>query len=364
MGKTTLLQQLFSKKEALFIDLLDIRLFDQLTLDVGRFEDLINTRQNQNKVVIVDEIQKIPQLLDTAHRQIQKTKRQFIFTGSSSRRLKQKGVNLLGGRAWVYHLYPFTRKELGQHFDLQHVLERGSFPEAVLAKNKEPAQEYLRAYVGTYLQKEIQQEQWVRKLKPFRKFLSIAGQMNGKIINKSKIGRDIGTDDVTVANYFEILEDTLLGFTLPAFHHSVRKSQRQSPKFYFIDPGISRALSGTLTLELLPQTKAFGEAFEHWMILEIIKNAGYRRKDWQFSYLRTRDNQEIDLIIQRPKKTLLMEIKSKTTVQAEDAKTLETLGKDISADRWLVSCDPLERQFGFTCALHWQTALNTLFPNT
>ena len=135
--------------------------------------------------------------------------------------------------------------------------------------------------------------------------MSIAGQMNGKIINKSKIGKDIGTDDVTVANYFEILEDTLLGFILPAFHHSVRKSQRKWPKFYFIDPGISRALSGTLTLELLPHTKAFGEAFEHWMILEIIKEASYRRQDWHFSYLRTRDNQEIDLIIQMPKKCYL-----------------------------------------------------------
>ena len=272
VGKTTLLQQLFSKKEALFLDLLDIRLFDQLILDPGRFEDLINTKENQNKIVVVDEIQKLPQLLNVAHRQIQKTKRQFIFTGSSRRRLKQKGVNLLAGRAWVYNLYPFTREELGAHFDLKKVLERGAFPEAILAKTKESAQEYLRAYVGTYLQKEIQQEQWVRKLKPFRKFLNIVGQMNGKIINKSKIGRDIGTDDVTVANYFEILEDTLLGWTLPAFHRSVRKSQRQSPKFYFIDTGISRTLSGTLTLELLPQTKAFGEAFEHWIILDNIGN--------------------------------------------------------------------------------------------
>ena len=136
VGKTTLLQQLFSKKEAVFIDLLDIRLFDQLTLDPGRFADLINTKTNQDKVVIVDEIQKIPQLLDVAHQQIQKTKRQFIFTGSSSRRLKQKGVNLLGGRAWVYHLYPFTREELGQHFDLKTVLERGVFPEAIWLKTK------------------------------------------------------------------------------------------------------------------------------------------------------------------------------------------------------------------------------------
>ena len=134
----------------------------------------------------MDEVQKLPRLLDIIHAQIQKKKRQFILTGSSSRRLKQRGTNLLAGRAWVYHLYPFSSFEMGKRFNLKSALEWGSLPEAALAKNKEDAREYLNAYVGTYLEKEIQQEQWVRKLQPFRKFLSIAAQMNGKIINKSK----------------------------------------------------------------------------------------------------------------------------------------------------------------------------------
>ena len=359
-GKTTLLQKTFSKKDSIFIDLLDVRIFEEFLEDPGRFEDLIKINK---KRIIVDEIQKLPKLLDTVHRYIQKEKRQFILTGSSSRRLKQKGVNLLAGRAWVYHLYPLTSKELGQKFNLKKALERGTLPEAFLSTSKSSAEEYLKAYTGTYLEKEIQQEQWVRKLQPFRKFLSIAAQMNGKIINKFKMAKDTGVDDVTIANYFEILEDTLLGKILPAFHHSVRKAQKQAPKFYFIDLGIQRALSKTLSLNLLPQTPAYGEAFENWFLMEIIKTADYKRLDWEYSYLRTKNNLEIDLIIRQPKKNLLIEVKSTNRIKPEDAKTLETLGQDVDpkASKWLISNDPLERKFGSTRALHWKTALTKLF---
>ena len=187
--------------------------------------------------------------------------------------------------------------------------------------------------------------------------------MNGKIINKSKIARDIGVDDVTVANYFEILEDTLLGISLPAFHLSIRKAQKQAPKFYFIDTGIKRALQKTLTVELLPQTSAYGEAFEHWFLLEVIKNASYQRKDWTYSYLRTKDDLEIDLIIQQPKGLLLMEIKSKNRINKEDVKALSSLAKNIDpkAKKWLVSRDILERDFNSVRALPWQKALKELF---
>ena len=362
-GKTTLLQKTFSKKDSIFIDLLDVKVFEEFLEDPGRFEDLIKI--NKKKRIIVDEIQKLPKLLDTVHRYIQKEKRQFILTGSSSRRLKQKGVNLLAGRAWVYHLYPLTSTELGKKFNLKKALERGTLPEAFLSTSKFSAGEYLKAYTGTYLEKEIQQEQWVRKLQPFRKFLSVAAQMNGKIINKLKIAKDISVDDVTIAKYFEILEDTLLGKMLPAFHHSVRKAQKQAPKFYFIDLGIQRALSKTLSLNLLPQTTVYGEAFEHWFLMEVIKTADYKRLDWEYSYLRTKDNLEIDLIIRQPKNLLLIEVKSTNRIKPEDAKTLETLGGDVDpkADKWLVSNDPLERSFGSTQALHWKTALKKLFSS-
>ena len=305
----------------------------------------------------------MPKLLDVVHQQIQKRKRQFILTGSSARRLKQKGANLLAGRAWELSLYPFTTEELGKDFDLKNVLERGSLPDAILAPDSESCREYLRAYVSTYLQKEIQAEQWVRKLGPFRRFLAIAAQMNGKIVNKSKIAKQIGVDAVTIGNYFEILEDTLIGFFLPPFHRSIRKAQKLSSKFYFIDPGIVRALNRTLTVELLPQTFAWGDAFEHWVILEFVKQASYRRLDWELSYIRTKEGVEIDLVIDRPRlPVLLVEIKSKSKVTESDAKALETLGKDISKDseRVLLSMDRLPQQFGGTKAYHWQEGLRKI----
>ena len=364
-GKTTFLQKAFGNN-SLYIDLLDLSIFDDFLLDPSRFQALINTPENIDKIIIVDEIQKIPRLLDTVHQEIQKNRRQFILTGSSSRRLKQNGTNLLAGRAWVYHLYPFTSKELTDQFDLKRALERGGLPEAYLAKTPGDAKEYLTAYVSTYLQKEIQEEQWVRKLAPFRKFLAVAAQMNGKILNKSSIAKEIGIDDVTVANYFEILEDTLIGIILPSFHLSVRKAQREAPKFYFIDTGIKRALEKTLTVELLPQTSAYGAAFEHWIIIEFIKRSSYARLDWSFSYICTKDNVEIDLIIDRPgEQRVLIEIKSKTRVTKEDAKSLEGLGNDIDQEalKLLLSNDRLQQTFGTTKAMHWQEGINLLLPS-
>jgi uncharacterized protein len=365
-GKSTLIQDRFSEKDTLFLDLLDIQLFDELILDMSRFERLINSPENTHKKVVIDEIQKMPRLLDVVHRQIQRQKRQFMMTGSSSRKLKQLGTNLLAGRAWVYHLFPFTAEELGSKFDLKQALERGTLPDSYLAGSASDSKEYLSAYVATYLEKEIQQEQWVKNLEPFRKFLAIAAQMNGKILNRAAIARDVGVNDVTISNYFEILEDTLIGFHLPAYHQSVRKAQRQAPKFYFIDPGIKRALDRTLTVELLPQTYAWGDAFEHWVLLEIYKMASYRRQEWRLSYLRTKDNLEIDLIIERAgSPPLLIEIKSKARVIESDAKALELLGPDIHQDskRYLFSMDPLPGKFGKTQAVHWQEGLHLLFKN-
>ncbi len=363
-GKTSLLESFYSKKDTIFIDLLDLKVFDELTLDPTRFLSLIDSSKNSEKRVVVDEIQKLPKLLDVVHSQIQKKKRQFVLTGSSSRRLKQQGTNLLAGRAWVFSLYPFSSLELKKDFDLIKALERGGLPDAYLAEDDFSAKEFLTAYVGTYLQKEIQQEQWVRKLEPFRKFLAISAQMNGKIINKSKIASEVGVDDVTVANYFEILEDTLLGFFLPAYHRSVRKSQRLSSKFYYIDTGISRALNQTLSVPLLPQTSAFGNAFEHWVVLEIVKNISYKRLDWNLSYARTKDDVEIDLIITRPGGLpLMIEIKSSDRVTKNDAKSLLTLGEDINSDaeKWILSRDPLEQNFAKVRALYWLDGMKELF---
>jgi predicted AAA+ superfamily ATPase len=336
-GKATLLLQAFDAENSLLLDLLNPTIYDEFILEPARFEALINTSKNKNKRIIIDEIQRIPRLLDIVHSQIQKYKRQFIMTGSSSRRLKQAGVNLRAGRAWVYELFPFSTAELKNDFNLKKALEWGGLPEAYLAKDKLSAREFLNSYACTYLQKEIQQEQWVRNMEPFRKFFAVAAQMNGKIVNKTKLANEIGVNDNTIANYFEILDDTLLGFMLPAYHTSVRKAQKQAPKFYFIDTGIKRALDRTLSVELLPQTFAWGDAFEHWVILEFRKNISYHRLDWTLSFIRTKDDLEIDLIIERPGlKKLLIEIKSKDRVTEADGKSLRTLGEDLDpkADKW------------------------------
>lgn len=177
------------------------------------------------------------------------------------------------------------------------------------------------------------------------------------------MARDIGAHDTTIANYFQILEDTLLGFLLPAYDTSLRRAQKQAPKFYFIDPGIKRALDRTLRVELLPQTLAWGDAFEHWVILEIIKNANYKRFDWEFSYIRTKNDVEIDLIVDRPgSKKLLIEIKSKDRVFEQDTKSLVSLGSDIhNSEKFLLSNDPLEQKIGPVRALHWKKALEEWF---
>ena len=359
-GKSTLLKSAFQDPKPLIFDLLDVELVDELSLHPKRFTERIS---DDTTIVVVDEVQKLPRLLDYVHMLIEKKRIQFILTGSSARKLKQKGTNLLAGRALVRELYPFSTLELKEDFDLTKALQRGGLPESYLAATDEEAADYLRAYTLTYLEKEIQQEQWVRNLEPFRKFLVIAAQMNGKVINRSSIARDVGVDDMTIQSYFEILEDTYIGFHLQAFHRSRRKQVRKAAKFYLIDPGIKRSLERTTRVPLLPQTSAFGDAFEHWVILEFLKLSKYMALDWELYYLQTREGAEIDLIVTRPGQPLLLiEIKSKTTVTEHDARTLENLGDDFDepVEKWLLSQDPLPQTFGTTKAIYWKDALNNL----
>jgi len=364
-GKSTWLEARYDDTQSYRIDLLDPILLDDLRLDLGRFKRIIDAPENRNKIIIVDEVQKLPGLLNYVHQSIFKEKRTFILTGSSARRLKQLGSNLLAGRALVYHLFPLTSVELGDEFDLQRALEVGLLPDGYLSGSRELANEVLRAYVITYVEKEVQIEQWVRKIEPFRHFLGVAAQMDGKIVNKSAIGREVGVDDSTVADYYEILEDTLLGVPLPAYHRSVRRSDRRSAKFFFIDAGVKRALDRTLIAPLVPSTSAYGEAFEHFVFLELYKLSSYSRNDWRFSYYQTKEGHEVDLVIERPGEPLLLvEIKSKARVTARDCAVLERLGPEIDkkAHHLLLSQDTATQQFGKTTARHWQNFIRELMP--
>ncbi|MCB0362860.1 MAG: ATP-binding protein, partial [Bdellovibrionales bacterium] len=199
-GKTTLLRELYSNTNPLWIDLLSDKDEDRFGRNPDELSQVLKT--GQYNCVVIDEIQKAPKLLDIVHREIEKYKKiQFVLTGSSARKLKRGSANLLAGRAFTYHLFPLTYDELGDQFDLHSVLEFGSLPKLLDFSNSDEKNEFLRSYVKTYLREEIQVEQLIRKLNPFRDFLEIAAQCNGKIINYSKIARDVGVDDKTIQNY-------------------------------------------------------------------------------------------------------------------------------------------------------------------
>lgn len=362
-GKTTLLNQLFADDKCYFINLLNLEWEERLASNPQLLYEIIEEEVVSKKIkyVVIDEIQKIPSLLDVVHAQIEKNKIHFALTGSSARKLKRGGANLLAGRAITNYLFPLTSKEIGDNFDLHAALTWGTLP-TVLNIDESLRADYLRSYVDTYLKEEIIAEQIIRKVQPFRQFLQVAAQSNCKIINFSKMARDIQAEVPTVQNYFEILEDTLLGFNLPAYETSVRKRVRKNPKFYFFDCGVQSALSRLLNIGLAPQTSIYGDRFEQFLINEIRHLSIYKKLDWEFSYFTTKDHLEIDLVIDRPGLPLaFIEIKSSNKVSAEDYRHLLKIKKDIStAEYFLFSQDILNRVSDGVHCLHWKEGLKAL----
>jgi predicted AAA+ superfamily ATPase len=280
--------------------------------------------------IVIDEIQKQPKLLDVVHQGIYKHQIKFALTGSSARKLRRGASNLLGGRATEFHLHPFTYLELGKNFDLILLLQWGSLPEVVSLDvvEKERA---LYSYVSTYLKEEVLVEQLIRKIEPFRRFLEVAAQMNGKILNYAKISKDAGVEERSVARYYQILDDTLVGFFLEPYHQSIRKRQSQKAKFYFFDCGVTRALQNTLKVPLTPQTISYGDLFEQFIILEFIRFNDYYETRYKFSYLLTKEGAEVDLIIERPGLPIvLIEIKSTTEIKNEHGAHLRVLADSFS----------------------------------
>ncbi len=362
-GKTTFLGHSFlaQKQDVLWIDLLNPKEGAEFARDPSSLLSRLEMRPKGSWVVI-DEVQKVPALLDIVHSAIEDKGLLFALTGSSSRKLKHGGANLLAGRAFVYNLYPLTHRELGDDFKLNDALSWGTLPKYYQFTSAQDRIEYLDAYALTYLREEVIAEQLVRKLQPFRLFLEVAAQASGTIVNYSKIARDIGSDPVSVKSYFEILEDTLLGFHLSPFHESVRKRQRQAPKFYFFDVGVKRALERTLDLPVTPQTFSYGVHFEHWLITEIIRLASYQRKHWAFSYLQTKDGAEIDLIIDRPgMPKALIEIKSAERIDPQAPAKLARLAKDFDKQQsFCLSQDPHEKRIEGVDCLHWSKGIEAL----
>jgi len=205
-------------------------------------------------------------------------------------------------------------------------------------------------------------EQLVRRLDPFRAFLEISAQMNGKVLNFSRIAREVGVSDKTILGYYQILEDTLLGFSLPAFHRSIRKSQAQHSKFYWFDTGVKRQLDRTIESQLVPSTAAYGEAFEHLVILEIIRRAEYAGKDWTYSFFRTKEGNEIDLVISpNRKQEVLVEIKSTTRVDPTEVRLLDRLSESFNPlGIYYLSQDPHPQRIGQVSCLPWEQGLEQI----
>ena len=364
-GKSTLIKHTFTKTETLFCNLLKPEEADRFLRKPETLYDMVMALPEIITHVVIDEVQKVPKLLDVVHDLMGETDKKFVMTGSSARKLKRGGANLLAGRAFVYNFFPLSFLELGKTFDLKFVLEWGSLPEVFRLDNDKERSQFLQAYANTYLKEEIWDEHFVRNLDPFRKFLEVAAQANGKIVNYLNISRDVGVEDKTVASFFTLLEDTLLGFFLEPFHNSFRKRLGQTPKFYFFDPGVVRALSRRLSLPLLEQTPSFGDAFEHFIILEIMRLASYFEPEYRFSYIRTANDVEVDLVIERPGiAPLFIEIKSTDEIERTDLSGFIRISKDfgdcvpicLSRDRF---CKKLEN----VTAYFWQDGIREIFKN-
>lgn len=342
------------------MDLLDPETFDRCLTHPKWLDDVVREKYEW---ILIDEVQRVPRLLDSVHRLIEESKQKFALSGSSSRKLRRGGANLLAGRAFVNNLHPLTQPELGAAFNLDEALRWGTLPRLQALGLPEEKKAYLRSYTLTYIQEEIQAEQIVRRLQPFREFLRVAAQMSGKILNYSAIGREVGAQVPTVQTYFQILEDTFAGFWLPHFHRSVRKSQLSAPKFYLFDHGVKRALEGSLDSPPTEGTSYYGEIFEAFVIQEIYRLNDSLALDFRLSYFRTKNDAEVDLVLTKGKITILVEIKSSRRVDRVEVRKLsrmrELFGKNAVA--YCLSQDPVRSRVDDVLCLPWQEFLKLMF---
>ncbi len=288
-GKSTLVRQQFP--QATTFDLLDSSLKNRLLIHPTLLREII--LQENPEYVFVDEVQKVPELLDEIHWCIENTNSRFILCGSSARKLKRGAANLLGGRAWRYILHPLTSQEIGK-VDLLRACNHGLLPQHYLSSDK-GVDKFLTAYVADYLNEEIQAEALVRSLPSFARFLQAATFSHGELINYANIASDCGVSAKTVMSYYQILEDTLLGFRLPAWRKSKKRRMITTDKFYLFDVGVVKNLKGLALIQ--DKTEEFGQAFEHFMLMEIMAYLSYSDKNKTPCFWRSTSGFEVDLII-------------------------------------------------------------------
>ncbi len=319
-GKTTWLRHVLP--DALWFDLLRTQTFLALTRQPESFRQQIEARPKGNWVV-VDEIQRLPSLLNEVHALIAERGHayRFALSGSSARKLKRLDVNLLAGRVINRQFFPLTAAELNYEFDLDRILRFGLLPQI----HAEPdfALDVLEAYVANYIREEIQQEAVVRNLDSFSRFLEVAALMNGQIANVSGLARDCAVARPTVQGYFAALIDTLIGFWLPAWRKRAKVKEVASPKFYLFDPGVVRALAGRLREPLDAAERGF--LLETWILHELRTAMATQDTGGQLHYWRTPSGSEVDFVWTRAAHAVGIEVKAATTWRNEYGTSLKSL---------------------------------------
>jgi len=299
-GKTTWVKKTFPK--AVYIDLLEAELFNDLLANPQRLENFIP--KDFRNWVIIDEVQRIPELLNEIHRLIEKHKYKFVLTGSSARKLRRRGINLLGGRALTYSLHPLTAVELGNDFDLEHSLKYGHLP---CAYTEPEPKKYLESYVKTFLEEEVRQEAITRNLSAFSRFLESASFSQGAMLNISSVARECAVERKVVENYFTILEDLLIAYRIPVFTKRAKRRLAAHPKFYFFDVGVYRTLRPMGPLDMPEQVE--GIAYETLFFQELLAINDALDLGYDVSYWRTSNNEEVGLIMYGHKGIKAFEVK-------------------------------------------------------
>ncbi len=329
-GKTFLVQH--TLKNARVYDLLDHAVYLALSQNPARMAQELSPK---DRIVVIDEIQRLPELLNEVHRLIESRGLRFLLTGSSARKLRRGGVNLLGGRARTKYLHPLTFKELGNRFDLRTATERGLLPSIYFSDDPRAD---LQSYAGSYLQQEIVAEGATRNVPAFSRFLKVAAFCNGTIVNFTKVANDAQVKRTTVYEYFEILKDTLVLYELPAWRKTRKRKPLASSKYYFFDVGVVSSLQGR---RFRPGTPEFGEALETYLMHELTSHSDYVSQE-PLSYWRSTTGYEVDFILGDH---TAIEVKAKENVSPHDLKPLRALAEEKQLKRYLcVSLEPRARK--------------------
>lgn len=351
-GKTTWVRSTFPK--ALYLDLLEAEVFNDLLANPQRLESYIPAKFED--FIIIDEVQRIPELLNEVHRLIEKLRYKFVLTGSSARKLRKKGHNLLGGRALTYFMHPLTAKELGASFKLSHSLLYGQLPSVYV---EEDPKKYLESYVKTYLEEEIFQEGLTRNLSAFARFLETASFSVGSVLNTSEVGREAGVERKVVENYFKILEDLLIGIRLEVFSKRAKRRLITHPKFYFFDAGVYRTLRPMGPLDT--PKEAEGVAFESLFLQDLTAINDCLNLGYKLYYYRTAAGIEVDFVAYGEKGIKAFEVKRASRITREAIRGLKHFSKEYpEAECFLIYGGRREMREGNIRIIPMEDALKNL----